>query len=358
MENISQQKKYILCNISGIILFLLALWIIPHRWCERKASFWYGKNAVYQEKMARGVENCIKEKIEKEGFSTGSKKFDGEWYFGTYMMAGMAFGQLALEQPEKKEKYLGLMELCIEKVLSPDVRAFDTLSWNEDPLKTMDRGSHHAAYLGYSNLLLSFHHYLESDSKFKELNKNITEKLADSIEKSPTMLLETYPDEVYPVDNCAVIASIALYDLAEGKNKRQLIEEWIKVCRKNYIDPESGLLYQSVYRDTGEPLDAPRGSGTSLAIYFLSFMDKELSYELYMGVKKELAGKILNFSAIKEYPEWIENKRGDIDSGPIILGYGISANRFFYWRSKNSQRQRVILQPLWNQLSFRCPCRE
>ncbi len=321
------RKKLILCNIAGLIFFVIGIFFIPHKWCERQAGIWYeGKNEL-QTKMALGVEKQIKEEIEKEGFSTGSQKFDGEWYFGTYMMAGMGFGQMALEHPERKKEYVKLMEICIDNILSEEVRAFDTMSWGEDPLDSLEKDSGHAAYLGYSNLLLSLHRYVEPDSKYSALNDTITNKLSLMLGKSNIMLLETYPYEVYPVDNCSVIASIALYDKATGKNHKDIKERWTETCRRKYIDHESGLLYQSVYPDTGKPLDSPRGSGTALGIYFLSFMDKELSYELYGGLKKELAGGILGFGAIREYPPGIEG-RGDIDSGPIILSYGISATGF------------------------------
>jgi hypothetical protein len=95
--------------------------------------------------------------------------------------------------------------------------------------------------------------------------------------------------------------------------------------RAAYIDKATGLLVQAVDADTGAPTDAPRGSGTLLAVYFLSFADMSLSRALWDAAERELGGSVLGFGVVREYPG---GGRGDIDSGPIALGYGVSATGF------------------------------
>jgi hypothetical protein len=232
----------------------------------------------------------------------------------------MGFGQMAILYPEMKDHYLSLMNKCIEKILSPTVREFDRMSWGEDPIDTIDGPNDHIGYLGYFNLVLSFNHFLDPGSKYKKLNKKITEKFIKHLEKKDTLILYTYPNELYLVDNCTVIASIALYDRATGEDHRELLDRWVKKCRHDYIDPNTGLLYQTY-------MPPARGSGNSIGIYFLSFADMELSGELYRALKKELAGGLLGFGAVREYSSGVSGY-GDIDSGPVVLGYGISATGF------------------------------
>jgi hypothetical protein len=93
------------------------------------------------------------------------------------------------------------------------------------------------------------------------------------------------------------------------------------------VDQQTGLLIQCVVPETGEPADEPRGSGTALGGYFLSFADRELSRELYTAAGRQLAGRILRFGVVREYPRGVTG-RGDIDSGPILFGYGLSATGF------------------------------
>jgi hypothetical protein len=75
-------------------------------------------------------------------------------------------------------------------------------------------------------------------------------------------------------------------------------------------------------------IDAPRGSGTCLGLYFLSFSDPSTSRSLYLSAKRELQGGLLGFGGMKEYPASVEGGLGDIDSGPVIFGYGVSPSGF------------------------------
>ncbi|MEM9696331.1 MAG: hypothetical protein AAGA56_27550, partial [Myxococcota bacterium] len=93
------------------------------------------------------------------------------------------------------------------------------------------------------------------------------------------------------------------------------------------VDPRSGLLIQSVRAD-GTPLDSPRGSGTALASYFLSFVDSARARDLYDAAMRSLGDRILGFGALREYPPGAPGGAGDIDSGPLIAGFSISATGF------------------------------
>jgi len=308
---------------AGLAAFLLPLWFVPHRWCERDSAAWFRGDEQLQAQLASGVERLVTNPLARAHFKTGSAQFNGEWLFGTYLMAGFGFGQTALEHPQWRARHLPLMELCIERILTGDVRAFDREMWRNDPLDTLDRdtGHDHAAYLGYFNLLLSFHRQLDPNSKFAPLNDRITTALVRRVERSPTMLLQSYPAEVYPVDNAAVIASI-------GPQHRPLVEKWIARCRECYLDSKTGLLIQAVEPHSGAAADSPRGSGTALAAYFLSFADPRLSRDLYRAAQTHLADTVFGFGVVREYPRHCREAGGDIDSGPVILGYSVSATGF------------------------------
>jgi len=244
-------------------------------------------------------------------------------------MAGMGFAQTALEHPEWRAQHVQWMEQCIERILSPDVRAFDAESWGDDAIESLDRDSDHAAFLGYFNLLLSYNRLLDPNSKYAELNDRITATLVRRLEKSPHLLVQSYPGELYPVDNSAVIGSLGLYDRATGASHADLIHKWVVQCRTRFLDPETGLLYQAIATNSGNPVDAPRGSGTCLGLYFLSFADSSFAAELQRAVKKHLAHSVIGFGLVREYPVNIPSGRGDIDSGPVVLGYGVSATGFY-----------------------------
>lgn len=311
-----------------VVLFVLGLCLIPHRWCARQAGKWFLGDASVQQQLARGVAEWVRDGLPGDTFSTGSTLFNQEWVFGTYMMAGMGFGQTALQHPDWRREPLELMDLCAERLLSNEGKGFDLMLWNEDPISSLSGESDHAAYLGYFNLLLSLHRLVDPGFKYTGLNDRITEALARRMQKTSILLLQTYPGETFPVDNCAVIGSIGLYDRATGHSHAGLLRTWSENFRRKYIDASTGLLYQSVDYRTGTPVGAPRGSGTALAVYLLSFADERLSRELYRASRQHLAGSVLGFGMVREY------RRGrsgwaDLDSGPLVLGYGPSATAFF-----------------------------
>ena len=308
-------------------LFLLGIVWIPAAWNGRWAERWFNSEEQLQSELANGVAEWMESGLSREDFTTGSEQFDGEWLYGTYSMAAMGFGQCALTYPEQRERYLDLMEQAIHEMLSTRVRQFDVERWGNDPLDSLETSDGHAAYLGYMNLAMGFHVLLDPDSPFAVLNDRISNALRRRVEKSPTLLIESYPHETYPVDNCAVIASIALNDRVHGEPRSGLVDAWIARCRERYVDPSSGLLYQSLDGYSGRPYGAPRGSGTTLGLYFLSYMDMPLTQDLYVAVKKQLSRTICGFGFMREYPAGLRGQ-GDIDSGLVIFGLGLSPTGF------------------------------
>ena len=328
MTRTQRQQRRIARVGIGITLLIAGLWLIPHRWCAREAGLWFEGDAQLQQRMALGVQRWVEAELPTDVFATGSDRFNGEWLFGTYMMAGMGFGQTALEHPEWKDRHLDWIQDCIEHLLSPPLRQFDSQVWNEDPIDSLDSDNGHAAYLGCLNLLLSMHSQLDPRTRYALLNKKITSALVRRIKESPSRLLQTYPGEIYMADNCAVIASIALYDRTTRAGYRKLVEEWVARCREHWIDPQTGLLYQAMNPLGDSSLDHPRGSGTALGAYFLSFADVSLSRQLHEAVKTHLATDLLGFAVVQEYPSTVPTGPGDIDSGPLILGYSVASTGF------------------------------
>ena len=320
-------KTFLFRRLIALLLFLVGCAWIPAAWNARWADRWFNGDVELQNALAGGMEEWMDQELGRDDFTTGSKQFDGEWLYGTYAMAAMGFGQCALNHPADRAHYLQRMEQAIDEMLSMRVRKFDIELWHSDPLETLDSNEGHAAYLGYMNLAMSFHHLLDPDSRFAELNDRISDSLRRRIQASPTLLLESYPWETYPVDNCAVITSVALNSRANGNPHDPLAEQWADQCRRKYTDPKSGLLIQSVNGRTGNPRSYPRGSGTTLGLYFLSFMDSDLSKDLYKAVESGLSCTICGFGFMREYPRGIHG-RGDIDSGMVILGIGLSPTGF------------------------------
>jgi hypothetical protein len=314
-------------DVVSLGALLAGLWFIPSWWCGREAAGYYEGQIGPVSRLADGVGAWMDRDLQLADYTTGEALFDGEWMFGTYMMAGMGFGQSAVMHPVLREAHLTRMEQCIDRLLQEDARAFTRQMWGSDPLESLEApDAHHAAYLGYLNVLLGLHRFLDPESRFAPLNDRITAALVERVNQAPALLLMSYPHEWYPVDNCAVLGSIGLHARSTGADHGARLTDWLDRFRELYVDEESGLLIQAAFGN-GVATDAPRGSGTTLGLYLLSFADEALSRALYDGVCRSLAGSILNFGGVREYPPGHAGV-GDIDSGPIILGYSFSATGF------------------------------
>lgn len=276
--------------------------------------------------QANGVEQWLQSGVNADQFTTGSAHFNAEWVFGTAQMAALGYGQQAQTDPARKEEALQRMDRAIDALMSDHGRAFDRGKWREDPLETLGSGKGHAAWLGYTNLALSLHRQLVPDSKWAALNDQLSDAIAARVLAEPSGVFETFPDERYPVDVAAGIASLILHDKVSARDHVAAIAHWQTAFGRDQRHPESGLIYQSTDA-SALPTDFPRGSGTFLASWFLSFADPTLACDLYADGRTALYERVGPIAGMREYPRG-QDGRMDIDSGPIVAGLGVSSTGF------------------------------
>jgi hypothetical protein len=318
--------------LVALLAFVLGFATVPHRVMEREASKWFEGDHSKVDALSAGLARWTSSKDLAQGvFVTGSSRFDGEWLFGTYMMSAMGFGQTAAERSgTKRDENIARMETCLDVILhDPRVRAFDEKAWGTAPLTSLVEDRGHVAYLGYTGLALSLHRHLRPSSRFTEDEAAIVQALARRIEASPTGFVETYPGEVYPVDNASALAALALHARATKQPPSLALLRGLEAMNRKGIDPSTGLLFQAVNVADATPRDTPRASGTALASYFLSFADGPTSRSLFRALERSQFRTVLGFGGMMEYPRDARGTRaGDIDSGPVFLGFGVSASGF------------------------------
>lgn len=312
----------------SLLLFTAVTATFPAWWCGLGASQWFD-DPQQQVAFANAFEKHIDSELVLGDFGTANDQYNGEWLFCTHVLGAAGFAQMAIQHPDQKEAYVLQMEKCIDKLLTDDMQRFDEKLWGNKAMDTLDSDTeHHGAYLAYLNFTLSLHRSLKPESRFAATNDLITQTLARRFEKSDLMLLQTYRNQIYPPDNCLAIASLALHEKATGAGNVELLEKVVNNFRSVCIDEESGLMIQSINRFSGKAMDEPRGSGTTFGLYFLSFADRTLATELYQAARKEIAGSLIGFGLMQEYPKSSKGGIGDVDSGPVIMNYAVSPTGF------------------------------
>lgn len=308
-------------------LFLGTTFVVPSWWCGRDGQRWFAGDSGQVEKLACEVAAIVERGVTAKDFTSDSSLFKHEWMFGTYQMGALGLLQVCLEHPELRNEFLPAAEHAIEQLLSKEVRAFDRKSWGEDALESLDGPNGHAAYLGYTNLVLVLHRRVVAQSRYAELNDRISNALARRLRASAAGILYTYPNEAYPVDNASVLGSLLMHQKFFDGAHADVTGAMLQRFQKTWCEQKNGLLHQAVDGRTGESLDEPRASGTALAAYFISFGDAETARQLFGALRDECAGSFLRFGFMREYPVGIEG-HGDIDSGPVIFGISPSATGF------------------------------
>jgi hypothetical protein len=269
-------------------------------------------------------------------FWTGSDRFDGEWAVGTCQMALVGLAQVIDRFPDTRDRYLPAMRRCAHALTSDAAVAFGTEAWGpSDP----GRGQ---AYLGYIAVGLAalLRHDPAPDPELANTHDALVARLARNAERDGILGLETYPGERCPPDQAVVIAALATHPDTASRARNHCD------AFRRAIDPETDLLPQ---HDGGAARPGPvRGSGTLFASWWLAHAGGcglDASRHLWRSSRTGLFETVLGFGGVREVPRG-HAPAADIDSGPILFGYAVSATGFGLASAK-THRDREAFRALY-----------
>jgi len=307
-------------RFTGVMGVAMGLCLMAWVYMGSVAEGWVRGSERTQLPLADAVASHALERGGDAGLETGSPRFDGEWDWVTCQMTILGLTQVIHEHPHTRDRYLPAVDACMDWLITPEARAFGTRAWGADGLAADDEVH---AYLGYLGLALGARRSLGDDPRYDDLHDRLAHTLARGLE-GPVHRLRTYPGETYPADQAAVIGAVARHQQTTGTDHGAVLRDFLHRYREVTVDSQTGLLFQSIRADDGRPLDAPRGSGTALAAYFLRDADPALSRALYHALRHT---EVLGFAGIREYPSG-HGGLGDVDSGPVLFGMSVSATGF------------------------------
>jgi hypothetical protein len=311
--------------LSAAACFAAAIAILPRQLCGRPAQPLFDGELAAQEALAREVARDIAANRGRHFYRTGVASFDGQSAIAIYQMAILGMGQIIREHPERRDEYLPAMRAAAARLVDPRTLPIATRAWGHNGLSAMKPGEGHA-YLGYINLALGMLRAVDPTTPHAPLHDRLTAALADRLDRAPTGLIETYPGGTWPPDVAAVAGSIGLHAAVTGVDRRALLARWAARFAACAVHP-TGYLVQRVKSGTCKPVDAPRGSGTAVASYFIGFADPALSRRLYDGIRGHGRVCAVGFCGIREYAAGFGGK-GDVNAGPMLMGVSVGATGF------------------------------
>ena len=255
-------------------------------------------------------------------------QFQGEWAMYSCSMLTAALVNISKLYPEEREKSIEQIDRLITIVMSPELREYDAARWDEDPLDSWDSERSHMSYLSILAWMISGYKAIGGGDKYDDVYYQSCSTLNWRMRNSPTLNLQTYPNEaVYVPDMLVTIVALSNFSRQCDGRYNSIINEWVKKAKTDWIDKETGLLKSFLSFDGTEMAAPVKGSYSALICYYLTFVDVDFAKEQYDLLKRYFIQQN-PFTGIREYQNrscWLGM---DIDSGPILFNLSPSGTAF------------------------------
>jgi len=233
---------------------------------------------------------------------------------------------MALRDKDLSAQALAAMDRIIDQTLLLEREKgmyFFLMSYAQQRKEWVQKPARSLFVDGEIALMLASRRVVEEKLEYKAQLTGRVNAIVERFQKSPRMLLESYPDECWMFGHCVALDAIKMADYLDGSDHSALIRDWIAMAKQKLVHRESGLLISSFTTD-GTPLDGPESSTIWMVAHSLQLLDEDFARDQYQRARKELGEITLGFGYAHEWPNsW---KGGaDIDSGPIIPVFEISA---------------------------------
>jgi hypothetical protein len=250
---------------------------------------------------------------------------NAEWDFMGRSFLVWSLANMALRDPPSKALYLQTMDQIIDETLRLEKQEgmyFFLMPYAKERHYLVQPP--HSLFLdGEIALMIAARRVVEEKPEYQSLLTERVNAIVERFQKSPRMLLESYPDECWMFDHCVALDAITLADYLDGSDHSALLRDWLAMARRKLTDPQSGLLISSFTAD-GITLDGPEGSSIWMVAHSLQLLDEDFARDQYQRARKELGAVTLGFGYAHEWPKSCTGQ-ADVDSGPIIPGFEISA---------------------------------
>ena len=325
------KKRAIIISVL-IILFLIVVKIVwVYAYTKNNGTFEDEKQDILErknylvEKFVTSPHQVLDEMPSEIGM-----QFQGEWALYSCSMLTAALANIAELYPETEEEALRCIDELIYIVKSPELRQYDRMRWDEDPLETLNGDESHVSYLSHLAWMISGWKRIGGDDRYDELYKALCGTMNRRILQSPTLNLPTYPDEcIYVPDMLVAIVALLNYARQNNGEYASTVEKWVQKAKTEWIDEETGMLASFLLTDsldTEEQLPV-KGSYSALNCYYLTLIDSVFAKEQYEKLKENFLQE-MPMTGMKEYSDGFCPLGLDIDAGPIIFNLSPSGTAF------------------------------
>lgn len=328
-------------KVSAFLIAAFLLWGL----IASGQKYTYPKKEELRKKV-NYLSKTIAEPLRGEHQLNQLRKENTEWALFTLSYSTFALTNISYLDTTYREEASALIDSSLQKALSKKIyNAFPfTDPFAED---IDDRGS--VLYYGHLNMMLGCYRLLCDNPKYDTINDRISKSLFERYRRSTFKCLPSYPGMIWIPDNTVAIASLKLHSRNTESEYDIMCDEWIDYAKEHYIDSGTGLLCSTINPKTGEIEEKPRGSMNGWGIYFIYRFNPDFAKEQYEIYKKKFSNNFLVIRLFRERYKTYNTGLGDIDSGPLFLGYSIPASAFAFGDAvamgdmRNAKRLRRLI---------------
>lgn len=248
----------------------------------------------------------LREEIEA-GADNEAQRLFPEGYFFSNVLYGLTWVQVGLTDREQAPEAARQARWALARLKSAAGTA---------PFDASLRPEYGVFHAGWTNWLrggLIALQQSEADEVAEYTRSSVEIATAFRISRSP--YLQAYPGQAWPVDSTVAIASLSLYDKLVAPRFEPITTSWLANVRKQ-LDPATGLMPHQVQPS----VTGARATSQSIIHRFLVEIDPAFARSQYELFREKFVTRV----GVREYPKGTGGK-GDVDSGPLILGHSLSA---------------------------------
>lgn len=244
-------------------------------------------------------------------------------------LAGSVFYLLTAEEIFKKDpisfkknkEFMNAVELATAIVADPATANWVRQKWGDKYLEKQNAYYREMLLLG-----LTASRHISGKNYDDVIISQQAKMLSDEIFEAPKHLLDDYPGECYPMDVLWAVAAIKRSGETGERKEKELINVFFSELNGSLKD-QYGLPVSQFDLTNYTVIDNSRGCANSGLIIFTSEIDTALALNWYCAYTKNYWVSNSLIAGFREYPPK-SNKKSDIDSGPILWGFGSVASVF------------------------------
>jgi len=250
---------------------------------------------------------------------------EAEWPLMSFAYFGYASVNLAQSDAGFRKEALEQARWLIEAIQTPRISGFMTPHFGP-PFNPTNKTATVFVHGHWLQLAMRYRR-ASGDTRYDATIHRVARVLADGFAKNNQALLKSYPTMWWISDNFPAHAALRLYDETFHENLSNVRLTLIKNLRANYLDKATGLVATYVDADKREVNQGPRGISTMYGLHFLKEIDANFARQQYGAASGHFIRSAFGLAAVREFPEGASGSQ-DIDSGPVLLGFGPSASGF------------------------------